>query len=106
MRSMFNQEFFSRLLPGSGNEARALRPSGQKAMLRKLCGSSAWVAALALFATTGPVGAALVGLWQFNEETGQVINSAVNSLSDYLGNSASDTTYDPRRCTRGSQKGR
>jgi hypothetical protein len=102
---MFNQEFFSRLLPGSGNEARALRPSGQKAMLRKLCGSSAWVAALALFATTGPVGAGLVGLWQFNEGTGQVINSAVNGLSGYLGSSASDTTYDPTWSASGSTLG-
>ena len=61
-------------------------------MLRR---SSAWIAALALLASTGPAGAGLVGLWQFNEGSGQVINSAVNGLTGYLGSSSGDTTYDP-----------
>jgi Concanavalin A-like lectin/glucanases superfamily len=100
---MLNQETFSRLLPG--NEERTLRSACQKAILQQLLGRSAWVAALALFATTGPVGAGLVGLWQFNEGSGQVVNSAVNGLAGYLGTSSSDTVRDPTWSASGSPLG-
>ena len=60
---------------------------------------------MGLFASTGTVGAGLVGLWQFNEGAGQVINSSVNGLAGYLGNSPSTTTYDPAWSASGSTLG-
>jgi hypothetical protein len=104
---MLKQEIFSRFPAGSGNEERTVRPSGPKAIFQRLRGCSAWVAALALFATTGPAGAALVGLWQLNEGTGLIIHdSSGNGLNGYLGtNSTVVANYDPTWSTNGSPLG-
>ena len=103
---MLNHEMYRWLLAGRGSEKRTVGASGQKAIPQKLRGRSAWVAALALFATTGPAGAALVGLWQLNEGTGLIINdSSGNGLNGYLGSSPSGTFYDPTWSTNGSPLG-
>ncbi len=102
---MLNKEFSSRLVSVFGNCERTWPSACQTAALHKLRGRLAWIAALALLATTSPAAAGLVGFWQFSEGTGQVVSSAVNGLAGYLGTSVSDTLRDPAWSASGSTLG-
>ena len=55
---------------------------------------------------TVSTGGHLVGLWQLNEGTGQIIHdTSGNGLEGYLGSSPDNTTYDPTWSTSGSTLG-
>src|SRR5512133_2925874 len=84
------------------NSARSSQ-SIPKPCIRRIRAGWLLVAALALFATSGDAGAGLVGLWQCDEGTGQVVaDSSGNGLNGYLGTSAADIDQDATWSASGS----